>query len=142
MRPKSIVNFERLVLLYLVIGLIYAYLVWDQTMASLQDQGAALGSGTIMTIQAITVALYLLLVWFISRKGSPVAKWIYVVLSSLSLILGLVGIQQTIALGTLPLILSVIQYVLILVTIWLLFQSDAKAWFSDGRGGVDSDTFR
>ena len=142
MRPKSIVNFERLVLLYLAVGLLYAYLVWDQTMASVQAQGAALGSGTIITIQAITVALYLLLVWFICRKGSPVAKWIYVVLGVLGLALGLIGIQQTISQGTLPLILSVVQYALILVTIWLLFRPDSKAWFSDGRGGADSETFR
>lgn len=142
MRPKSIVNFERLVLLYLAIGLISAFLVWDETVSSLQAQGAGMGSGTIMTIQAITVALYLLLVWFIARKGSPVAKWIYVVLSGLGLVFGLVGIQQTISLGTLPLILSIAQYVLILVTIWLLFRPDSKAWFSDGRGGADSDAFR
>ncbi|MDP8914459.1 MAG: hypothetical protein M3N39_12910 [Pseudomonadota bacterium] len=142
MRPKSIVTFEWLVLLYLAIGVLYAYLVWDQTMASLKAQGAALGSGAIITIQAITVALYLLLVWFISRKGSPVAKWIYVVLGGLGLVLGLVGIQQTISLGTLPLILAIAQYVLTLITIWLLFRPDSKAWFSDGRGGVDSDTFR
>ena len=142
MRPKSIVTFERLVLLYLAIGILSAYLVWDQTMASLQAQGAGLGSGTIITIQAITIALYLLLVWFISRKGSPVAKWIYVVIGGLSLVPGLVGIQQTISLGTLPLILTIVQYGLILATIWLLFRPDAKAWFSDGRGGADSDTFR
>ena len=142
MRPNSIVTFERLVLLYLAVGVFHAYLLWDQTMASLQSQGAALGSGTIITIQAITVALYLLLVWFISRKGSPVAKWIYVVLAGLGLALGLVGIQETISLGTLPLILALAQYVLTLVTIWLLFRPDSKAWFSDGRGGVDADTFR
>jgi hypothetical protein len=142
MRPKSIVNFERLVLLYLAIGLLHAYLVWDQTMASLQSQGAALGSGTVMTIQAVTVALYLLLVWFISRKGSPVAKWIYIVIGGLSLVFGLVGMQETISLGTVPVILSVTQYVLLLVTIWLLFRPDSKAWFNDGRGGADSDTFR
>lgn len=142
MRPKSIVTFERLVLLYLAIGVLYAFLVWEQTMASLQARGAALGSGTIITIQAITVALYLLLVWFIARKGSPVAKWIYVVLGVLSLVLGLFGIQETILLGTLPLILAVAQYALLLFTILLLFRPDAKAWFSDGRGGADSDTFR
>ena len=142
MRPKSIVNFERLVLLYLAIGLLYAYLVWDETMSSMQAQGAALNSGTVITIQAITVALYLLLVWFIARKGSPVAKWIYVVLSGLSLALGLVSIQQTISFGTFPLIISIVQYALILITIWLLFRPDAKAWFSDGRGGAESDSFR
>jgi len=141
MRPKSIVTFERLVLLYLAIGLLHAYLVWDQTMASMQAQGAGLGSGTIIIIQAITVALYLLLIWFISRKGSPVAKWIYVVLGGVSLVVGLVGIQQAISLGTLPLILTIVQYVLLLVTIWLLFRPDSKAWFSDGRGGADSDAF-
>ena len=142
MRPKSIVNFERLVLLYLAVGLLNTYLVWDQTVASLQGQGAAMGSGTILTIQAITVALYLLLLWFISRKGSPVAKWIYVVIGALSLVVGVVGFQQTLSLGTLSLILSIVQYVLLLVTIWLLFRPDAKAWFSDGRGGAESDTFR
>lgn len=142
MRPNSIVTFERLVLLYLAIGVLYAYLVWDETMSSLQAQGVALGSGTIITIQAITVAFYLLLVWFISRKGSPVAKWIYVVLGGLGLVLGLIGIQQTISLGTLPLILAIAQYVLTLVTIWLLFRPDSKTWFSDGRGGVDAETFR
>ncbi len=142
MRPKSIVTFEWLVLLYLAVYLLYAYVTQDETMASLQAQGAALGSGTIITIYAITVAIYLLLVWFISRKASPVAKWIYVVLGGLTLVLGLLGIQQTISLGTLPLILAIAQYVLILVTIWLLFRPDSKAWFSDGRGGVDSDTFR
>ena len=142
MRPKSIVTFEWLVLLYLALGVVNSYVSWDQTMASLQDQGAGLGSGTIITIQAITVALYLLLVWFISRKGSPIAKWIYVVLGGLQLVAGLVGIQQTASLGTLPLIITIAQYVLILVTIWLLFRPDSKAWFSDGRGGADSDTFR
>lgn len=142
MRPKSIVNFERLVLLSILVGIVNAFLVWDQTQASLQAQGAALGSGTLITIQAITIALYLLLLWFISRKGSPVAKWIYVVLAALGLVIGLTGIQQTASFGTLPLLITIVQYVITLITIWLLFRPDSKAWFSDGRGGVDTDTFR
>jgi hypothetical protein len=142
MRPKSIVTFERLVLLGIVLGIINAFMVWDQSQAALQAQGTAVGSGTVIAIQAITVALYLLLVWFISRKGSPVAKWIYVVIAGLGLVIGLAGIQQTLAFGTVPLIIAIIQYVLTLVSIYLLFRPDAKAWFSDGRGGADADTFR
>ena len=142
MRPKSIVTFERLVLLGIILGIVNAFLVWDQTQAALQAQGTAVGSSTVITIQAITVALYLLLVWFISRKGSPVAKWIYVVIAGLGLVLGLVGIQQTLAFGTVPAIITIVQYVLTLASIWMLFRPDAKAWFSDGRGGAEADTSR
>ena len=142
MRPKSIVTFERLVLLGIIIGLINAFLVWDQTTAALQAQANPMSSNTVMIIQAVTVALYLLLVYFISRKGSPIAKWIYVVLAGLGLIVGLFGIQQTMEYGTVPLLITIVQYVLSLVSIWLLFRPDAKAWFNDGRGGSETDSFR
>ena len=142
MRPKSIVTFERLVLLGIIIGLINAFLVWDQTKAALQAQATPMSSNTVLTVQAITVALYLLLVYFISRKGSPIAKWIYVVIAGLGLVLGLVGIQQTMEFGTIPLLITLVQYVLSLASIWLLFRPDAKAWFNDGRGGSETDSFR
>jgi fluoride ion exporter CrcB/FEX len=80
----------------------------------------------------------LLLVYFISRKGSPVAKWIYVVLGVLGLIGGLSTFSQTLELGTLPVILTIIQYALLIAALWLLFRPDSKAWFADGRGGPDT----
>ncbi len=132
MRPASIVNFERVVLLSLALGLIGAYLIWDQTMQT--ASAAGMGSGTLVTIQAVTIGLYLLLLYFIARKGSPVAKWIYVALAVLGLVVGVAGFQQTMQYGTLPLIITIIQYALTLYSLYLLFRPDSKAYFADGRG--------
>ena len=133
MRPTSIVNFERIVILQIVLGLISSYLVWDQMSAQVGQTGVS--PGTVMGVQAVMIVLYLLLVWFISRHGSPVAKWIYVVLAGLGLIAGVTGIGQTFALGTIAGVLSLLQIVLTAASIWLLFRPDAKAWFAEGRGG-------
>lgn len=134
MRPKSIVLFERLVLLGIVLGIISAFLVHEQVAAMVAAAGQGMGTSTVYIIQAIVIGLYLLLIWFISRHGSPVAKWIYVVLAGLSLVAGLAGIGQTLEFGVVPAIISVAQYVITAVTIWLLFRPDANAWFSEGRG--------
>ena len=134
MRPPSIVTFERVVLLSLALGVLNSFLVWDQAVAAASATGTGMGPGSIIGIQVVTLALYLLLLWFISRKGSPVAKWIYDVLAVLGLVMGLVGIRQTMYYGTLPLIISGAQYVLTLISVWLLFRPDAKAYFADGRG--------
>jgi ABC-type tungstate transport system substrate-binding protein len=132
MRPASIVNFERVVLLSLVLGVVGAFLIWDQTMKTASVAGMT--SGTLMTIQAVTIGLYLLLLYFISRKGSPIAKWIYVALAVLGLVVGLAGFQQTMEYGTLPLLITIVQYALTIYSLWLLFRPDAKAYFADGRG--------
>jgi glucan phosphoethanolaminetransferase (alkaline phosphatase superfamily) len=132
MRPPSIVNFERVVLLGLALGVLSSFLTWDDTVAAVSSTG--MGSGTVIAIQAVTITLYLILLWFISRKGSPVAKWIYVVISVISLAIGLAGFGQIMKSGALQLILTLAQYALALVSLWLLFRPDAKAYFEDGRG--------
>jgi len=143
MRPNSIVLFERLVLLSIVLSLISVFVSWEQTQAMLSAQNSPLGPTSILVTQGIMILLYLLLIYFIARKGSPVAKWIYVVLAGLGLVLGLIGIGQTFQLGTIPGVIALIQYVITAATLWLLFRPDAKAWFSEGRGGdVDVETFR
>ena len=92
MRPKSIISFERLVLLGIVLNIISSLLVHEQVEAMIAAQGQGVGTSTVYVIQAIIIAVYLLLVWFISRHGSPVAKWIYVVLAGIGFVAGLVGI--------------------------------------------------
>jgi hypothetical protein len=134
MRPPSIVNFARVVLISLAIGILSTWLSWDKVQAAVAAAGSGMGSGTILVIQGIFIALYLLLIWFIYANGSPVAKWIYVVLCVLGLVMGLVGFRQTLAYGTVPALLAGVQYLLSIVSLWLLFRPDSKAWFSEGRG--------
>jgi hypothetical protein len=133
MRPKSIVTFERLVLIGLAIGILNSFLVAGRMEAMVATQARGMTMNTVYAVQAITIVLYLVLVWFISRKGSPIAKWIYIVLSALGLLFGLVGLGQAMQFGTLPLIINLIQYAIAIATIYLLFRPDAKAWFNDGR---------
>jgi len=138
MRPPSIVNFTRVVLLSLAIGIVATWLSWDKLQEAIAATGSGMSTGMILGIQGVTIALYLLLIWFISSHGSPVAKWIYVVLCVLGLVFGLIGFRQTLAYGTLPALLAAIQYILSIISLWLLFRPDSKAWFSEGRGDQSS----
>ena len=50
---------------------------------------------------------------------------------------GLLGFRQTMAYGTLPTLLAAVQFLLSILSLWLLFRPDSKAWFSEGRGSPD-----
>ncbi|HEU0135536.1 MAG TPA: hypothetical protein VFR28_12000, partial [Allosphingosinicella sp.] len=106
MRPPSIVNFTRVVLLSLVIGILGTFLSWERVEAAMAATGGGIGTGAIIGIQAVTILLFLVLIWFISAHGSPVAKWIYVVLCGLGLVGGLLSFGQTMSYGTIPAILA------------------------------------
>jgi hypothetical protein len=133
MRPPSIVNFTRVVLLSLVIGIFSTYLSWEKVEAAIAATGAGMGTGTLLGIQGVTIVFYLVLIWFIHAHGSPVAKWIYVVLAVIGLVMGLTGFGQTMSYGTLPAVLAALQIILSAISLWLLFRPDSKAWFSEGR---------
>lgn len=140
MRPASIVNFERVVLVSIALGILNAFLLRDQAAATAANQG--FGPGFTLAVQAISIAIYLLLIWFISRKASSVAKWIYVVLGAIGIVFGVAGYRSTLGFGTLPALITAIQYLLVLASIWLLFRPDAKAWFADRGASPDPDVFR
>ena len=132
MRPASIVNFERVVLLSIILGIVNTILIWDRLTAAMAVTG--MGSNFVITVQAITVALYLVLIWFISRRASNVARWIYVVLAAIGLGVGLMGVGQVQALyGTIPLVITIAQYALAIASLWLLFRPDANVWFRGER---------
>ena len=140
MRPKSIVNFERIVILSILFGIVSSF-VTRAKMEAMMAGKPHLSSGTTLGIQIVMILLYLLLIYFISRKGSPVAKWIYVVLCVLGLVFGLVGLPLMMQMGPLPLVIAIVQYALSIVSLWLLFRPDSKAWFAEGRT-VDPNDLR
>jgi hypothetical protein len=138
MRPKSIVNFERIVILSILFGIVSSFVTRAKMEAMMANQ-PHLSSGTTLGIQIVVILLYLVLIYFISRKGSPVAKWIYVVLCVLGLVIGVVGLPLMMKMGTLPLLIAIVQYALSIASLWFLFQPDAKAWFSEGRTADPND---
>lgn len=132
MRPQSIVNFERAVLAGLALGLVNTALTWNQINATAADAG--MGTGFLVSIQAVTIVVTLLLLWFIARKASPVAKWIYVVITVLGLIGGLFSVSTLLEGGVVSVAIVAVQYLLSIASLWFLFRPDATAWFNDGRG--------
>lgn len=132
MRPQSIVNFERAVLALLALGLLNTMLTWNQISTTAADAG--MGPGFVVSIQAVTIVVTLLLLWFIARKASPVAKWIYVVITVLGLIGGLFSISKLLEGSAVSIAIVAVQYLLSIATLWFLFRPDATAWFNDGRG--------
>ena len=144
MRPKSIINFERLYLGALAIGLVNILLSWQQGQALLNNNADARAVGQSVIYVSIFIGLLIpLLLWyFTARRASVVAKWIVVILFVLGLISLVVNFKQTVVLTELAGILGLVGLVMQAAAVWMLFRPDAKAWFSDGRGEVNPDTFR
>ena len=129
MRPRSIVLFERVVILGILLGVAGSVLNWGRTLAAVRQFG--FGAGFVIGVQAASIVLVLLLVYFIARKASTVAKWIFVVLVLLGVLNILRGAGLLLSMGPSAL-LSVAQMLIQLFAVWLLFRPDSAAWF-DGK---------
>ena len=128
MRPASIVNFERVVILSLLVGLVATAVNWEHAVQATETIG--FGSGLVIGVQVVSIALTLLLLYFISRRGSSVARWIYVVLVGLAVAFSLANASAVFVLPTVPVLLQLVQWLLSIISIWLLFTADARAWFN------------
>lgn len=133
MRPASIVNFERIVLLLIVIGLVGTVLSWDGLRLAAAQQG--LGETALIVVHVVLLALLILLLWLIAHRRSAVAKWVWILLCLAGLAVSVPAIGDMLN-GPMPaLLLQAAQWVLILLSIWMLLRPDAGAWFR-GSGGA------
>lgn len=141
MRPESIIFFERLCLGRIAIGTAgSAYQIWRYTLPMLAARGGMpIGVGTVGYLLAgillLVLCLNLLLLFFIARRASVIAKWIFIVLTVA------VALLTARALGA-PTILPVWLYLLPIFllgldlgAIMLLLQKDSTLWFSGHRFG-------
>ncbi|HEX8256773.1 MAG TPA: hypothetical protein VF589_04005 [Allosphingosinicella sp.] len=128
MRPKSIILFERVVAASLVLGLLGIFLYWENSAAAIRQVG--LGTGFLAGVMLITFGLYFLLLWLIARRRSRVAAWIYIVLTGLSLVTGLIGIPAMLQGQPLHIALTVVQYGLNFLSVLLLFRRDSRDWLA------------
>ena len=129
MRPPSIVNFERLNLLSLAIGLGMAVFSWDRSVATARAGG--FGPVFVVAVQAFAFLLPLILTLLVSRRASVVAKWILVVLFAGGLLMMLATAKLTFAGGPL-LLVQIAQMLMQAVAIALLFTGEARRWLREG----------
>lgn len=146
MRPKSIELFEKVYLGAIAVGLINTFLSWSQVNAMLDDprmQAAGVGSGTLVFGLVVGILIPLLLWYFIARRASNVAKWIYIVLTALGVFAFLSSLANPLVPKGLVTILGAAAVGLQAYGAWLLFRPDAVAWLdskgADGPG--DPGTF-
>ena len=133
-RPASIVLFEKLYIAVIVIGVIGVALSWNSLSAIAGAQPGVPASA------ASGFLIPLLLLYFIARRASNVAKWIFVVLTAFSLYSFVAGLANPVMPKGLLLAVNVVSLALTLYCAWLLFRPDAKAWLDSKGGDVRGDT--
>lgn len=132
MRPKSILLFERLFLggtALVVLNILFHY-------NRLRDYAIAQGvspAGPIVGL--ISTLVFNLLFWFfIARRASGIARWIFVALLALGMIGFVADYRKALGIGASYLLWSTINAFLQLAAAGLLFRGDAAEWFrSKGR---------
>jgi len=146
MRPQSIQLFEKVFFAGFVIGLVNLFLSWNQVNAMVDDprlQAAGVADGILIFGVVMGTLIPLLLWYFIARRASNVAKWVFVVLTAI----GVFGFVSSLADPAMPkgaiLIGSAVATALNVFAAWLLFKPDTKAWLeSKGQAGpADPTTF-
>ena len=146
MRTRSIELFEKVYLGAIAIGLVNTFLSWSQVNAMLDDprmQAAGMGSGTLLFGLVVGILIPLLLWYFIARRASNVAKWIYIVLTALGLFAFLSSLANPLVSKGLVTILGAAAVGLQVYGAWLLFRPDAVAWLESkgAKGPGDPGTF-
>ena len=147
MRPKSIELFEKVYLGAIALGLVNTFLSWSQVNAMLADprmQSAGVGNGTLVFGVVVGVLIPILLWYFIARRASNVAKWIYVVLTALGVFSFLSSLANPLVPKGLTMIVGALSVLLQVYGAWLLFRPDAAAWL-ESKGAIgsgDPDTFK
>lgn len=144
MRPISIVWFERIYLFSLVLGLLSTFINWSvimtaaQTATEAKQLPSAIPAISIVII-ASSFGISLLIWYFISRRGSNVARWIFTVF----FVLGLLALPSSLSnplYGPGLVAMAMLNTVLQFVALVLLFRPDSREWFKR-RGQVDTNVF-
>jgi len=133
MRPASIVKFERVVLAIIVIGLASLVINWDAASAPVRRLGY--GDNFFIAVYAASTAILLVLLWLIARRGNTIAKWVYTILYGIAIVMALFAFSDNLRQPPAVLVIQLVQWALILFSIWLLFRPASTAWFA--RGGPD-----
>jgi hypothetical protein len=146
MRPQSIELFEKVYLGSIALGLVNTALSWGALTATLQNAGnaaVAMGPGLMIMSIAISLVISVLLWFFIARRASNIAKWIYVVITAIGVFGVISSLANPLAPKGVTMIGGFVATGLQVFAAWLLFKPDSVAWLeSKGENGPgDPSTF-
>lgn len=137
MRPPSILVFERLFFVSLALSVASFVIGYDAATKLLESEPAmqqlGLGGGFLIGSMAVSLAVYLLLWFFIARKASNLAKWILTAFTGVGVLSFLASAARTGLTWDINTLLGVAYYGFAVAAIVFLFKDDAKAWLKGER---------
>lgn len=139
-RPKSIVQFELVFWAVILLGLVNTALGWGDMIASVQVQRmiAQVGEASVYITILFGLVLQLLLWYFVARRGSVVAKWIFVVLTVATILFTAPALFSGGGGTILIAVINVALIVLQVIAIILLFRGDARPWFGEDESAAEA----
>lgn len=125
-RPWSIVDFERILLGSLALGVLKTWLDWDLLIAQASESNSGNPVGFTLFTLAFSFGSVVLMTLLVSRGRSRIAMWVSVVLYALGLpmVIGFIASGMSIGSPALTLLQSFAQ----LVGYGLLFTPSARRW--------------
>jgi hypothetical protein len=145
MRPKAIVFFEFFYVAAIAIGIIQRFASLPSTVRTFATLNSDIGieaspASLVYGTMAITFFFYVVLWFFIARRASKLAKWIYVGIfvfaSTMNVLAAARGNVSANPAILVFLLVSIIQA----AAVAALFTPHAREWF-DGKRAVDPDVF-
>ncbi|MEO8421043.1 MAG: hypothetical protein ABI457_07610 [Hyphomicrobium sp.] len=130
--PKNVLLFERLIYGSLFIGLLNIILDGPRQLESPEVQAAG-GAPFFYGVAFITLAVFVLLVWLIARRGKNWARWLFAVLFLVGLLPAYQNFLKLLEAHLLVASLCVVQLVLQLAALYFIFTGDARPWFAKTR---------
>ena len=126
MRPRTIVIAEILFALSVALVVLRDVLMWERINEIAGEEGVP---GAPVPLLIFMHGLWVLLYWFITRRRSIDAKWIYTALAGFGLVSSLFGLEAVLAQEPERVAISLIEDALTLAVLILLFTPSANAWF-------------
>ncbi|KQT32479.1 hypothetical protein ASG29_11930 [Sphingomonas sp. Leaf412] len=134
-RPRSILAFERLFLLALLLWAVRQVLTWSAQAAQFEANPAGRGQAWVLAAFLLCVAAANVAIWYLAaRRASRVGKWLAVAAAAVSGVLLVVEVLQLLQPGgpALPFkLLALVASALTAAAAVPLFRDDAKAWFGE-----------
>lgn len=126
MRPRTIVITEILFALSIALALLRDLLMWGRINEIAAEEGVPAAPVPLLIFMH---GLWLLLYWFITRRRSIDAKWIYTALAGFGLVSSVFGIAAVLDQEPARVAISLAEDALTLAALVLLFTPSANAWF-------------
>lgn len=140
MRPRSIILFEQVYGASILCGVTATLLAWRATLAMLAANPitARFGQGFLIVTTLLGLAIGVLLLYLIARRGSGIARWLLVVLAVLGaaqfLLAALLHRLSPGLIGMLGLLGTLLR----VSAVCLLFGRAARGWFTSGRAADET----